>query len=253
MSNQYTWLVSPDKMIINGVSSDTVGLFVDTPPMPPKSEEIVEESTPLGRSESIVYHTGQYKNIEITVKCFVFDYGYLPDSIYKYLQAAQTLSFSSEERYFYKVKKVSALNPSYQKNGKYLLSVKFICSPFKYLALNPEHEYSFPEGQTSGTAHILNSGDIYCEPLIWLSAGENHAVATITVNDVTVTMPATASSDVYIDLQKMEVYTISGGQIISVQSNVMGRWWDFIFPPGYTDIAWTGSKDMKITLNERWL
>lgn len=253
MSNQYTWLVSPDKMIINGVSSDTVGIYVDTPPMPPMPEEIVEENTPLGRSESIVYHTGQYKNIEITVKCYVFDYGYLPDAIYKYLLGAKTLAFGADERYYYIVKKVGAITPSYQTKGKNLLSVKFICSPFKYISLNPEHTYVIPDGQTEWTVQVLNSGDVYCEPIIWLSTAEGHAVGHITVNGVAVSLPAVTNDDIYIDLQKMELYKVVDGQPISMQSYSSGRWWDFVFPPGYSEITWDGSRTMKITLNERWL
>lgn len=250
MSNAYTWLVSPDKMIINGVSSDTVGIFVDTPPMPPMPEEEIVESNPLGRSESVIYRTGKYRNIEITVKCYVFDYGYLPDEIYKYLLGAKTLAFSSDERYYYVVKRVAAITPSYQRNGKNLLGVKFICSPFKYKSLNPEHVYEIPDGQTSRMIFPLNSGSVYCEPIIWISAAET---THISVNRVEATITGAPYNDIYIDLQKMEVYTITSGQTIAMQSKISGRWWDFIFPPGYQRITWDGAQTMKITMNERWV
>ena len=204
MSNEYTWLVTPDKMIINGVSSDTVGLAVNTPPMPPMAEQIVDEAFAFGRAESTVYQTGQYKNIEIAVKCFVFDYGYLPDQIYKFIYDAKTLAFSSDDRYYYKVKKVLGISPAYQKLGKNVLTVRFQCSPFKYSALNPQYTYSIPDGQTSCSVQIMNAGSIYCEPLIWLSARDGDASAQITVNGETATV--TTGSEAYFDIQNMEVY-----------------------------------------------
>lgn len=255
MGNQYSWLVSPDKMIINGVSSDTVGLTVDTPPMPPLAEEIVDEAFTFGRAESTVFKTGQYKNIEIAVKCYVLDYGYQPDQIYKYISGAKTLAFSSDDRYFYKVKKVLSVTPAYQGKGKNVLNVRFQCSPFKYNAINPEYTYTIPDGETSGTAQIYNAGSVYCEPMIWMAARVigSGTSGVITVNGETVTIIPATSGEVYFDIPNMEVYTLVGGTPTALQSSVSGKWWEFILPPGYSEISWSGGTAIKITKNERWL
>lgn len=253
MSNAYTWLMSKDKMYINGVSSDTVGIFVDTPPMPPMAEEIVEEINIIGRAESNYYHTGTYKDITITVNCYIFDYGDHPDLIYKYLRGAKTLSFSSADDYYYKVKRVAGLTPSYNGKGKNTLSVQFICSPFKY-AVN-QQTVTFQRGEDEvKTVQVFNAGGIYSEPVFLLPYGseETHQFARLWVNGEYIATPQTFVSDVYIDLQIMEVYRIASGAKVKA-SPIYGNWWDCLLLPGYNTIEFAGCDYLTIKKNERLL
>lgn len=251
MSNEYTYIVSPDKMIINGISSDTVGIFVDTPPMPPMPEQKVEKFFVPGNAESRIYPTGQFEDITITVKCAVFDYGSHPDLIYKFLSGAKTLAFSSSDRYHYRVKSVQGLNPNYAKLGKNILNVKFICSPFKYLTENPAVVYERGESETK-TIQVYNSGSVYCEPVFKVYGITHQAATVLTVNGTALTINQSLNGDtVYIDMQRKEVYQIENGAMVSVQRNTSGAWWDFIMPPGYSEISWATAETLTITKNER--
>lgn len=254
MSNQYTWIMSKDKMILNGVSSDTVGIFVDTPPMPPMPNEIVEQNYVHGRAESNVYHTGHFSDITISVNCYVFDYGEHPDQIYRFLSGAKTLAFSTSDRFYYKVKQVQSITPTYNGYGKNTLTVRFLCSPFKYNNPNPEYVYTIPDGEASNTIQIYNAGSVYCEPVIFLSESETHSATSISVNGITVTAPVTTTNHLYIDIPRMETYyMLNGEMIVPSPGMVNGKWWDFIFPPGYSEITWSGTETIKIIKNERWL
>lgn len=253
MSNAYTWLMSKDKMYINGVSSDTVGIFVDTPPMPPMAEEIVEEINIIGRAESNYYHTGTYKDITITVNCYIFDYGDHPDLIYKYLRGAKTLSFSSADDYYYKVKRVAGLTPSYNGKGKNTLSVQFICSPFKYAVNQQTVTFQRGEDETK-TVQVFNAGTVYAEPIFILpyTEAQTHSYGVLEVNGTQIECPATYQSDIYIDLQITETYKIVDGEKTRI-GNITGQWWDCILQPGYNEVAFSGCDYLTITKNERLL
>ena len=250
MSNQYSWLMSKDKMYINGVSSDTVGILVDTPPMPPMAEEIVETVHVIGRADSSVYRTGMYNDITLTVKCYVFDYGRHPDAIYRYLKGAQTVGFGDD--ILYRVKNVTGITPSYSGNGKNLLTVNFVCSPFKYAANTAPVVYELGDGEESRTIQVFNAGTVYAEPIYKLEKTISPTVGVLTVNGVTVNVAATVDTNVYIDLSLMECYKIVSGNKVRV-SAVFGQWWDCILQPGYNEITFSGSESLEIVKNERFL
>lgn len=151
------WIKSKDYIVINGISSDTVHIYIDTPPIPPKAEKKTQTIVIPGR-EDVITTNGEYEDITITINGYVFDRDYDPGDVYRWLEVAKTLKTSLSADYYYKVKKVMGVNPNYLGNGKYRLELQFLCSPYKYSVENEKHE------ETSKTFTISNEGTIYSQP-----------------------------------------------------------------------------------------
>lgn len=249
---QYTIAASsPDKMFINGVSSEEVGLYVDTPPMPPMPEERVEYTgTPYANGD-LYGRTGMYNDITITVKCFVFDGGYHPQKIYGFISGAKTLAFSRTMQYHYKVKKVLGIIPQYRQAGKNILAVQFICAPFRYETQNN------PVQLTENPSYVVNATNIYHEPVFRVIFGEDALFGRFTVNDITLQLQAMPiqSSTIIIDTGRKKIYKESaGGTLTIIQQYTTGDFWKMILPPGKNTISWQGEVESVImTQNARWL
>lgn len=242
---------SQDKMFVNGICSDTVGLYVDRAPMPPMAEENVTEYDIPGLSGKLNQRTGTYQDITITVRCFVFDGGYHPGQIYKFLGNAKTLYFTRATDYFYQVKKVLGVTPQYQAAGKNFLNVQFVCSPFRYRKQN------IPQVFTESPAVCDNIGNFYSEPVYRLTVDpELTGAAFFKVNDTQVTIlnPAIQTGIVVIDLPRRKVYMEENGVLTIVQKYTTGAFWKQVLLPGYNALSWNAHvTSVSIQKNERWL
>lgn len=242
---------SPDRMFLNDVCSDTVGLYVDTPPMPPMPEEKVElMKTPYANGD-LYGRTGMYEDITITVRCFVFDGGYHPGRIYKFLSNAKTLYFTCATDYFYQVKKVLGVTPQYQTAGKNFLNVQFVCSPFRY------RRQSITQVLTESPATCDNIGNVYSEPEYRLTLAASTDTTALTVNGTTLAIDQSVlayGTELVVDVQRRIIYTEAGGVLTSVQSKTSGAFWRMVLIPGYNAISWAGGiTSVEITPRTRWL
>lgn len=246
------WLAehSPDKMLVNGVCSDTVGLYVDRPPMPPMGAEKVDTYEIPNTNGSVVRRSGTYDDITLTVKCFVFDGGYHPEEIYKYLSGAKTVEFSRCPDYFYKVKKVNGITPSYKQLGKNYLQVVFTCEAFRYSVDNA------PQTESGSTVTIYNRGNVPCEPVYALALSSEATDETLTVNDEELAISAStlAGETLFVDVARKKVYYINDGVATIVQNLTSGRFWAMVLQTGWNTVELSaGITSVEVTKNERWL
>lgn len=239
---------SPDKMLVNGVPSDTVGLYVDRPPMPPMaSEEVRKYDLPTG---SVYQRTGYYEDITLNVKCFVFDGGYHPEEIYKWLSGAKTVLFSRCPDYLYKVKQVSGITPQYKQLGKNYLQVQFICEPFRYTVDN--------EPQTFDDAEftIYNRGNVPCEPVFKIALDSEATAESLTVNgeELEITATTIAGETIFVDVPRKKVWMYEDGVPTVIQNLTSGRFWAQLLQAGWNTVEISsGITSVEVTKNERWL
>ena len=252
MNSEMSWTVaqlSRDKMFVNGIASDTVGLYVDTPPMPPMASEKVITSDIAGLSGNQYTHTGVYEDIVVTVKCFVFDYGYHPKLIYGFLKDAKTLYFSEAAEWYYRVKRVVGVTPQYQIDGKNVINIQFVCDPFRYRRQN------IPIPFASSPATIRNFGNVYCEPQYKLTLdAESEAIgATFTVNGTALQL-LDLSGEVFVDLERKKIYKKSDNVLTVVQNQTSGKFWNMVLESGENTMSWTEKiTSVEVTPNERCL
>lgn len=147
-----------DYIRINGISSQNINVWIDTPPIPPKAEKKTQTVVIPGR-EDVITSNGEYEDIPINVTAWVFERNYDPADLYQFVENAKTLRTSLHYGFYYKVKKVMGIVPVYQGNGKYMLTLSFLCDPYKYSVDKTVHE------ETSKTFTITNDGTTYCKPI----------------------------------------------------------------------------------------
>lgn len=229
---------SKDYIIINGVSSNTVHVWIDTPPMPPKARKKTQSISIPGR-EDVITTNGEYEDVEYKITAYVFERDYNPDQLYIWMENAKTITTSLSSDYYYKVKKVNGVTPSYSGHGKYRLDLSFTCSPFRYSLSNNKIE------KTTKTFTINNTGTYFSEPVYEIQgSGEisvkvNDNENTITVYDV--------NGTIIIDCERLVAYNSDN---------------DFLVTKGVFPFLSVGSNTVTVTgnvtktgvyVNKRWL
>ena len=193
---------SADYFIVNGISSASVGLYVDTPPVPPMASQRVT-TWQTGIDADCHSPDNVYDDIRLTINAYCF----FPESfdlsaVYAFLADAKTLMFSRFPNRFLKVVKVDSVQPVQQWDGKRItLKIGFTCNPFKYHASNPE--IAITENK------LVNPGTRYSRPLYKIT----HDVGgdtILSVNGQTCTINYRASNPIYIDSERMIAYNESG-------------------------------------------
>ena len=157
-------VLSKDWFEIDGVRSHTVGVYVDTPPMPPMAKARYDTYTPAGYDQDVTYHTGDYDDIRIEINCYTFEKDFDPTAFYTFLRSGNNLVTSRYSKYRYKIKQLLDVIPRYSDNGKAYYTVTFVCSPFRYSVDDKLEVY------TNQTFTV--NGNVYCEPLIVVSIEE---------------------------------------------------------------------------------
>lgn len=172
-----------DFITIDGVSSETVNVWIDTPPMPPKAKKKTQTISIPGR-EDVVVSNGEYEDVEVKITAYVFERDYDPKNLYDFIEDAKALKTSISDNYYYRVKKVNGVTPNYIGHGKYRLDLSFLCSPYRYNTSNAK------QTKTVKSFTIANSGTVYAQPVYTVyGSGEiklkvNDDANTITVYNV---------------------------------------------------------------------
>ena len=149
---------SPDYLIIDeDRTSNDIGIWVDTPPMPPMAEQVYREINIPDREENLTVADEAYKDIDLAVKAYIFDNAYDMTTVYSWLRGAKKLRFKDDD-YYYRVKKVLPPTLNYSGHGKTMITLNFVVSPFRYLKVDTTVI------STQNTFTIQNIGNVYCRP-----------------------------------------------------------------------------------------
>lgn len=194
---------SVDYFIVNGVSSATIGLYTDTPPIPPMAMQRV---TTWYTGEDMDGHSPDnvYENIEVTVTAFsFFPENFNFSAVYAFLADAKTLMFTRFPQRYLKVVQVSEIIPVQRYDGAVVkIEITFLCEPFKYHTSN--NEVVIDE-----TRRIENPGTRYSRPIYKL----RHSISgetILSVNGELCFITADAPNPLYIDTERMLVYDDEG-------------------------------------------
>lgn len=232
-------MTGKDWIKINGVSSDTVDLWVDTPPVPPMPKRRVTVNQ-TGIEEDAVVRENSYENSTLNVVCYSFYPEDFDNSeIYEYILGAKTIEISRQQGWYYKVKNVTANNPSVSADGARLkYTFAFQVAPFRY-SLDNE-----PEVMTGNVIDLTNEGNFFSRPRIELTATGD---ITIDCNgDFFYIYGCPANSEVKIDSERL--VTFIGNEIVNASTN--GKY--PLLSVGLNRIAIAGTaSDVTIYKNER--
>ena len=228
-------LISGDFITVNGVSSETVGLWVDTPPVPPMARQRVTSwSTGIDMDESAPDDV--WENITLNFSAYVFFRGtnFSLAPVYAFLADARTLAFSRFSGRYFKVRQVGQIAPAAQYDGERIkIQLQFVCAPFKYHISNDPVT-------PSGT--IENPGTRYSRPVYAIT---HSGACKLTVNGEQLQIAAGAASPIYIDAQRMIAHDANG---VNQTMHTTGK-----FPflqPGINTISTTGT-GLSVTGNWR--
>ena len=220
-------ITSADYFYVNGVSSATVGLYVDTPPVPPMSSQRYTEWA-TGVDMDNASPDDVWDNISITLSCYLFfkSENFSLAEVYAFLANARTLQLTRFADRYFKVRQVKGVTPQAQYDGnKIRLSIGFMCAPFKYHTSNDEI--------TVNTDIITNPGTRYSRPVYKIT---HSGACTLTVNGQELNIASAASSPIFIDSERMFAYNMSGE---NPTQHTTGNY-PFL-QPGQNAIASTGS------------
>ena len=219
-------ITSNDYFTLDGVSSATVGIYVDTPPIPPLAKQRYT-TWKTGIDMDNASPDDVFENITISFSCFVFfkSTNFDLSAIYAFLQGKTTLQYSRFADRYFKIRQIGGLTPQQQYDGnKFKFTVSFVCAPFKYHTSNSAVT-------PSGT--IENPGTRYSRPVYAIT---HSGACKLTVNGEELQIAAGAASPIYIDAERMIAYDGTGAN----QTKYTTGNFPFLVP-GVNTISTTGS------------
>lgn len=229
---------SKDYIYINGVSSDSVGLYIDTPPLPPMALRRGSSYNVGSEADSFSFENG-YDDITVKIKAFVFNSTDFDNSeLNSYLNGAKTLQTSRNTKFYYKVKRITSVSSSVMSDGeKIKYEISFLCYPFKYYVENPEIPL------TNGMV-VENKGKLFSRPVFRFNVtGKLKLIVNGSVFEVE---NSEADRSIVIDSET--------GRMIAYSGNTMLRTSGY-FPMlavGHSRISWEGDvKSAFVIINAR--
>ena len=239
-------MTGKDYIILDGISSKEVGLYVDTPPLPPMAlrKYSMFETEELGQSLTLGHDF--FEDITLTISCFVFDYGKNIDinAVYAWLRGKQKLQTSIYNNWYYYIKQIPAVLPSYSGKGLYKLDISFVCSPYRY---NVNNDVIVPEltGAVAGQACTVDvQGSYYARPIYTISGNGDIELHVNQTNKPLIIYNVVGFATV--DCEKMMVHKDG----VPVKNKGLLPFMDV--GANYIMLKGDVSK-LEITKNERWL
>lgn len=227
---------SPDYCIINGKSSDTVGIYVDTPAVPPMARQRYT-TYQTGADEDSTSPDNTFENISYTLTFYTLDRENFDNSdIYAFFANAETLQISRLPDYYFKVREKYIDTPENVYKGlKIRYTANFVLAPFKYFTDNPEII-------VTNDSTVTNRGTRYSRPVFRISGSGD---IKLTINDETFEVKGVSDS-VTIDSQRYITY--SGNDLFHNRTN--GKY-PFL-AVGDNIVSWEGNvSSVKVIRNER--
>lgn len=164
---------SPDYLIIGSQTSNSFGLYVDTPPKRPMAAQNTQVINIPGREETLYETFDKYEDVVMNIKAFSFENDFEISPVYAWLRTAKTFSFNSDSEHCYRVKKLNGIQPNYSGHGKNVYTISFVVSPFLYFTNN------HPVTKTSDQFVITNNGNHYCKPTIKVYGNGNISLTVV--------------------------------------------------------------------------
>lgn len=166
-------MVSKDYIILDGVSSNTIGVYCDTPSVPPMARQRYTVFQ-TGAEEDGTTPDNTYEDISYTVTLYgFFDEDFHNEQLYAYLYGKSRLEFSRHTGFYYKIRRLEVEAPEATADGNAITyRVTFTLSPFRYYTENSAISVN------SGDL-VSNAGTYFCRPVITVTGSGN---ITITVN-----------------------------------------------------------------------
>ena len=216
-----------EKFTLDGVSSDTLGLFVDyLAPMPMAEQKYTDFN--VGEDEQKTTPDDVFNNITYQIRFYTFlSEDYNDQAIKAFCFGKSILTLSRFPDYYFKVRKISlqaADTLGYGKRIDYTLTLTL--APFKYVTDNDWISLSSGDD-------IYNDYTRYSKPRFEIKGTGN---ITLTVNNVTLTVNGlTTNQTIYIDSERHITY--SGSTLLTGKT-------DGAYPllnTGRNSVSWTGT------------
>ena len=231
-------MTGKDYIIVNGVSSHEIDLYIDTPPMPPLQAPLFETITIAGRAEQLTFNQVSREDIQIDISAYMFDdTAYNPTALYNYLANTQTLQTSKSADYVYRVSRLLNVVPSYRGHGKQFLQISFMCSPFRYSVSDTTYHTNKKE------FFISNTGSFYAQPVYRLNGT---GTLTLEVND---------DSDNKLIIPNVKDFCIVDAEKLLVHKDnvIMTSKGQIPFMAVGSNKVVTNADSIEILMNTRWL
>ena len=239
-------LVSGAKFYFNSISSDSVGLYVDTLPIPNMGQMRYSQWM-VGADEDRSAPDWTFEDIEYPITAYKF----LPDSLddtilHEFFQNPQTLQLSILPGVFFKIRSIRVNAVGEYDNRRIRYDITLTLAPFRY---NTNNDELLLDDQ-SGTV-VQVEGNRYAKPVFRIIARAQTLIGgetiKITVNGQEFDVHIPDAATTYIDSDREIVY--SNGYLL--RDNALGKY--PLLSPGANLISWTGSPSaVYLTKNERW-
>lgn len=221
---------SRDFLVVNNLhNSNEYGLYVDTPPMLAMAAQKTNVINIPGREESLYQTLDEYEDVTLNVKAYSFSNDYDIAQVYMWLRTAKRISFNSNPKYWFKVKKVNAITPNYSGHGKNLYTLSFVISPFRYLS--DDEAIS----SRNATFTVENAGNVFCRPVYTIYAQGDISIATVDSEGN--------------ELEKLEIFSVNGECMIDSERLVVYKDKELLRTSGKIPLLQVGTNRFRTTGN----
>lgn len=216
-----------EKFTLDGVSSDTLGLFCDyLQPMNMAEQKYSEYNT--GEDEPLVIPDEVYSNIPYQIRFYTFlDEDYNDTAIKTFCANKQILTLSRYPDYYFKIRRISltaADGLGYGKRIDYVLALSI--APFRYVTDNPQVILSTGDD-------IINEHSRYSKPEFEIT-GSGNITLTVNGSDFTITGLGLGQT---VTIDSTRHVTYSGNTLLTGKTN--GKY--PLLNAGSNTVTWTGN------------
>lgn len=230
---------------IDGVSSDTHGIFVATlEPVPPAEQRYTTGFT--GAEEPYSIPDNVFKAITYTITFYKFFPSDMDDSALRlFLSKGSILQLSNYPLVYFKILTITHSTRQTADNKRIEYNVTFTLKPFRYGLTN--NWITLSKGDT-----VVNSGTWVAKPLIELTNADGDIKITVNgidyeIKGLTPSNDALNPAKTYIDSSRFIIYNDNNMLITGKDSGIMPE-----LKVGNNTITWTGTVDtVKIKTNWR--
>ena len=231
---------------IDGVSSNTFGLFCKQLPRFPVAIENVAAYQVSGKQDNMFQSLNHYNDILVQIEAVLRGFRNT-DKVFSWLHSGKLLYLSNQPDRIGEIKQITNIEQERIGSGGLSLKITFKCAPFKLASFNPMYT------PASNPYYFKTLGTVYSEPIITVYGATEGC--TVTVNGVTLTTTG-VTGDFVIDVKNRTIYKNVSGEKQSIQDKTSGTFWDMLLVPSESDynvISYTNADSITFVANERWL